>query len=41
MSIKLLDFWIDVNRYGRRDVPSSALFDGEIGAASDDQRRPD
>src|ERR1700722_4856106 len=41
MSIELLDFWLDVNSRGRRDRPSSTLFDGEISAASDDQRRPD
>jgi hypothetical protein len=41
MSIELLDFWADVNGYGCGDMPSFALFDSEIGAASDNERRPD
>jgi hypothetical protein len=40
MSIELLDFWIAVNDCGHGDMPSFALFDSKIGAASDDQRRP-
>jgi hypothetical protein len=41
MLIKLLDFWLRVNRHGSHDAPASALSDGEISAASNDQSRPD
>jgi hypothetical protein len=41
MLIELLDFWIDVNCHGSRNLLSSALSERKESAARDDQRRSD
>src|ERR1700722_4829465 len=40
MSIELLDFPTSVNRHTCGDMASSAFFEGEIGPARDNYRRP-